>query len=360
MSDEVQRVVGLIEETNYGVVPTSGSPAVDSGPDFHMEIEDSSIKIEGDPLKLPTGSRGTKIVRPGTYLPSPEHSGVVDLKQIGHYLKGVLGDYEYTAGTPGSPGTANIHEFWGGEKRKLPSFTLYGHFDEFIKRCQGTIIQSISMEVSNEFLKFTAKCVSQKDTMIKEMPAAAELKTIEGIVPLAFYDVALEFDGEVPPGIVSSLKWEVSNDIKTDDAFGIGNSRFMLIKPTAGARTNTLEMEVSLEPETVKYIEMFEYGEEGASAPSNCKIAKVPIKITLASICDNPLEKLTIYFPDCMSTVEYSASGSDAIKMKLAPEALKTTNVELEDGVTEVQADVYCKLENLIPEIVPGGVDMIP
>lgn len=355
MANQLQRVFGLIREDDdeYGVVPTSGSPAVDSGPDFHMEITESSIPIEGDLLTLESGSRGTRLKRPGTYLPQPEIEGVVDLKQITHFLLGALGEYVYTAG---GIGEKNIHEFYGGENRKLPSFTSYGHFDEFIKEVSGTLITSLSMEVSNEFITLSVGCVAQKDKLINDMPDATDLKTVDAVIPLAFYDVTLELDGETPPGIVSSFKWEITNDISTDDSIGIG-SRFLTIKPAAGKRTNTVEMEVSLETDTVKYIRMFEYGEEDADEPTDCKIAHVPLTVVLAA-CENPSEKLTIQFPDCTGQVEYSASGADAMMLNLTLDSLKTTDVTLEDGVTAVETDVYCKLENDVPEVVAGGITM--
>jgi hypothetical protein len=352
MANQLQRVFGLIREDDdsYGTTPTADSP------DFHMEITESSIPIEGDLLTLESGSRGTKLKRPGTYLPQPEIEGVVDLKQITHFLLGALGEYVYTAGTPGSPGTANIHEFYGGENRKLPSFTSYGHFDEFIKKVKGTLITSLSMEVSNEFITLSVGCVAQKDQIIDDMPDATELKTVDAVIPLAFYDVTLELDGETPPGIVSSFKWEITNDISTDDSIGIG-SRFLTIKPAAGKRTNTVEMEVSLETDTVKYIRMFEYGDEDADEPSECKIAHIPLTVVFAA-CEDSSEKLTIKFPDCTGQVEYSASGADAIMLNLTLDSMKTTNVELNDGVTEVETDVYCKLENKVPKVVAGGITM--
>lgn len=345
---KLQRVIGLVEESSYGVTPTVGAP------DFHMEVTDSSIPIEGDPLEYESGlSRDLTMVRVGPYIPQPEFEGVVDLKTIGHYLKGVLGQYEFT---PKTGEGKNIHEFWGGENMLLPSFTAFGHFDLFIKKVKGTLIQSLGMEVSNEFIKLTVKCVASKDEKTDGVPEASALKTLTGVIPLAFYDVNLLFDGEVPPGIVRSLKWEVSNDIKTDDATGVG-SRFMLRKPAAGKRTNTLDMEISLEPDTLKYIEMFEYGQEGLNSPSNCLMTTVPLQIVLAA-CENPSEKLTIQFPDNLAKLEYSSSGTDAINMKLSLKSLATTDVELNDGVTSVRTAVYCKLENDIPELLPGGVVM--
>jgi hypothetical protein len=347
MTMKLQRVVGLAEEVTYA------TPI--ANPDFHMEVSDSSIAIEGDPLKFESGlSRDLTLVRPGPYIPQPEFSGLTDLKTIGHFLKGVLGGYEYTAGVGEDP---NVHEIWGSEDLLLPSFTLFGHFDLFVKKVAGALIQSVSLEVSNEFIELAVKTVGSKDSKTNGVPEPTTLKTLVGVVPLTFYEVSMQFGGEVPPGIVSSLKWEVSNDIKTDDAAGIG-SRFMVRKPSAGKRTNTLEFEVSLEPETLKYLEMFEYGEQGATQPSGCKMTTVPIELVLEPCDPSVDEKLTISFPDNLAKVEYSASGSDAIKLKISLESLATTPVELNDGVTEIITSVYCKLENEIPELVPGGVVM--
>jgi hypothetical protein len=102
---------------------------------------------------------------------------------------------------------------------------------------------------------------------------------------------------------------------------------------------------------------MFEYGEEDADEPSECKIAHIPLTVVFAA-CEDPTEKLTIKFPDCTGQVEYSASGADAIMLNLTLDSMKTTNVELNDGVTEVETDVYCKLENKVPKVVAGGITM--
>lgn len=345
---QLQRVIGLVEEEDYMVTPAANTP------DFHMEVTKSSIKIDGEPLKFDSGlSRDVTKVRPGPYVPNPEFESTMDLKTIGHILKGVLGSYVFTEGE----GTAkNIHEIYGGNNMLLPSFTLWGHFDNFIKKVKGFIFNNFTMEVSNEWIKITVKGLAGKDSKTNGVPDPTNLKTLTGVIPLAYYDMALEFDGEVPPGIVSSIKWEVNNNIKSDDASGIG-SRFIVRKPAAGKRENTLETEVSLEPETVKYIEMFEYGEEGATEPSACKIAKIPLKLVI-SACENPSEKLTILFPENAGQVEYDASGSDAMTQKISFTGLGNTETELKDEVTKVLSSVVCTLENDIPELTPGGVVM--
>ncbi len=207
---ELQRVVGMVEEAEYGVAPTVDAP------DFHMEVSDSSVNIDGDPLIFESGmSRDSKLVRPGKYVPTPEFSGVVDLKTIHYFLKGVLGSYKYTAGVAGAK---NTHEIYGGNNMLLPSYTLYGHFDQFVKKITGFIITDLSIEVSNEWMKLTVKGFAGKDSKTDGVPDPSTLKTVVGIIPLAFYDIGLEFDGEVPAGIVSSLKWEIGNNMKNDDA----------------------------------------------------------------------------------------------------------------------------------------------
>ena len=346
---ELQRVIGVVEESEYGVAPSVGAP------DFHIEVTKSQIKIDGDPLQLESGmSRDIRTVRPGPYVPNPEFDGVVDLKTIGHFLKAALGEYKYTAG---SAGAMNTHEIYGLNNMLLPSLTLYGHFDLFVKEVTGFMIDEFSIEVSDEWMKISIKGIAKYDSKTDGVPEPTALKMIETAIPLAFYDVALEFDGEVPAGVISSLKWTLKNNLDADKARGLG-SRFIQVKPKAGKRENELELETSLEPATLKYIEMFEYGEEGLDAPSNCKLTTVPLKMTIAA-CERPTEKLTILFPDNLCTIEYDASGSDAIEPKITLKSLATTETTLKDAVTKVLAAIVCTLENNMPEIVPGGIDML-
>lgn len=346
---ELQRVVGVVEESEWGVAPIVGAP------DFHIEVTKSSIGIDGDPLELESGlSRDLRTVRPGPYVPNPEFEGVVDLKTIGHFLKAALGEYVYTAGAAGA---MNTHEIYGLNNMLLPSLTLYGHFDQFVKEVTGFMVDEISIEVSDEWMTISVKGVAKKDTKTDGVPDPTALKLIETAIPLAFYDVALEFDGAVPAGVISSLSWSLKNNLDADKARGLG-SRFLQQKPLAGKRENELELETSLTPDTLKYIEMFEYGEEGANTPSNCKLTTVPLKITIAA-CERPDEKLTINFPDNLCTIEYDASGSDPIEPKITLKSLATTQTTLKDGTTKVLAAVVCTLENNMPEIVAGGIDML-
>jgi len=346
---ELQRVIGVVEEEEWGEAPVGGAP------DFHIEVTKSAINIDGDPLELESGlSRDLRTVRPGPYVPQPEFDGVVDLKTIGHFLKAALGEYEYTAG---SAGAMNTHEIYGLNNMLLPSLTLYGHFDQFVKEVTGFMVDEISIEVSDEWMSISVKGIAKKDTKTDGVPDPTALKLIETAIPLAFYDVALEFNGEVPAGVISSLSWSLKNNLSPDKARGLG-SRFLQKKPIAGKRENELEMETSLEPDTLKYIEMFEYGEEGLDTPSNCKLTTVPLKITIAA-CERPDEKLTILFPDNLATIEYDASGSDLIEPKITLKSLATTNTTLLDGATDVMAAVVCTLKNNMPEIVPGGIDML-
>jgi PKD repeat protein len=103
---------------------------------------------------------------------------------------------------------------------------------------------------------------------------------------------------------------------------------------------------------------MFEYGEEGANSPQDCIMTTVPLSIVLQA-CENPDEKLTINFPDNLCKVEYSAAGTDAIKLKISMESLATTQVLLNDGITSVLSAVVCTLENYVPELKPGGINML-
>jgi len=345
---ELQRVIGLVEESEWGVVGNEN-------PDFHMEVTKSSLQGDNEPLKLESGlTRGLSTVRTGAYTPQPEFDGVADLKTIGHFLKGVLGEYVYTAG---GSGEMNTHEIYGLNNMLLPSFTLYGHMDLFIKQITGFMIDEFSMEVSDEWINISVKGYAKKDTKTDSVPAPSDLRIIETAIPLAFYDIALDFDGKAPDGVISSFSWNVKNNLNVDKSRGLG-SRFLQKKPVAGKRENEMEIETSLTPETLRYIEMFEYGAEDEDEPTECLLTTVPLKIVIKA-CERPDEKLTILFPDNLCSIEYSASGSDAIEPKISLNALSTTNTTLKDGTTDVLADVVCTLENNMPEIVPGGIDML-
>lgn len=342
MSDtmELNRVFGLAEEANWGVAQTA--------PDWYQEVKSQKIKQDGDPLTLDSGmSRAPTTVRPGPYVPKPSNTHVIDLKRIGHYLKGLLGGYKFTAGADKAP---NVHEFWGSNNKLLPSFTGWGTFDQFTKVITGILMDSMKIEIKDDYITADTDMAAKKDTMIASVPSLTDInaKMLPGATPLVYYEASLLLDNAIPAGIVSSATVQIKNNIKTDDAIGIG-SRFMQAKAQANKRDSTFEIESSMEPATLDLIKAAEYGSKTALEPQ-MTLYEMPAKLTFDPY-DDSQDQMEMTFPSCTIEGEYEAKGADSMNLKCTLKACAKKEVTLNDGTTKILTDIYVKLLNNQPEI---------
>jgi hypothetical protein len=334
------RVLGLKLESVYG-------EASATSPDFHQQVNKAKASLGDEPLTDNGGSRTIKYAKAGAMKPEASYDYNADLKMIGHYFLAFLGNYHFTGGGEGP----NTHEFWGGENQRLPSFTAWSTFDEFMKQLFGAVLDSLKLEISDAFMGGTAEWKYKTEQKIDTIPTPSEQKIIPDNPLIAFYDVALELDGAAPPGVVSSFSFEGKNNLKVEKTLGLG-SRGPQIKPNAGAREIKLKLESLLVAETVDLIEKIEYGAVGNS-PSECKLYKGSIKL-IVEFCEDSDDKLTVFFPECTAQVEYEASGADEIGVTFNLNTLGTKIVTLKDGTTKVMTDMYVLLENDQPEIKAG------
>ncbi len=335
------RILGIKEEATYGV-------ASDTVPDWHQEIEKGKAGLGGEPINYSGGSRMIKKTKAGALNPEASYDMKPDLKRIGHYMKAFLGNYVFTGGGSGP----NVHEFYGSEKRILPSFTGWSTFDYFTKQLLGLVCESLKLEVSDELMNGSAEWKYKTETKINSVPLPADQKMIPGDSLIAFYDTRVEIEGDAPPGIVTNLSFDGKNNLNVDKTRGLGN-RGPQRKPKAQLREIGLEFESTLEPETMALIEKAEYGEVGNN-PSDCKVYKLPLKI-IVDFCEDTDDQLILFFPECNVSVEYEASAADEIDVKFSLQALGTQRVTLEDGVTDIVTDMYVKLLNNQPKIQPGA-----
>ena len=333
------RVVGIKEEARYGVAELA--------PDFHQEVSKAKASLNSTPNTKSSGSRMKKKARAGVYKPTSSIEGEVDLKRIGHYLKAFLDNYKFTNGGSG----VNTHEFWGGENNKLSSFTLWETFDIFEKTIVGALLDNFKMEVSDEYMKFTADFVYKTETSeeIEEIELY-KVKLLDGDYPLMFYDVTVELDENAPPGIVSSFSFDGKNNINVDKTIGLG-SRGPQRKASAQGRDIAISFVSTLERETLELIQKAEYGEVG-SEPSQCKLCKIPLKL-ICNVCEDTTDKLEIVFPECIFAVEYELSEADEIEVTFNLDAMGTGYATRLDG-TRVLTDMYCRLVNDQAEIKSG------
>lgn len=336
-----------------------GKPAV--SPDWHQQVSKLSASLNAEPVTMTGGSRMIRRARAGAVKPTSSVEGNVDMKRIGHYMYAFLGNYGFTAG---SNGGVNTHEFWGGENTSLPSFTLWESFDLMEKTIVGGLLDSLKLEVSEDFMTLAADWIYKDEEMNTISEDTFDEKTIEGAIPLMFYDVSLELDSEVPPGIVSSFSFEGKNNLNQDKTIGLG-SRMPQRKASAQNREISLSFVSTLEKDTLKFIQQAEYGEEGNS-PSECKLYKLPIKL-IASICEDRTDRLEIFFPECLFSIEYEASESDEIEVTFNLQAMGTAKAEITATKNEetgnkisnqnITTDMYVKLVNNQSQITADTAD---
>lgn len=337
----VLRLFGLKEEKTYGEDIDESTV-----PDWHRRVTKSSVKLGDEPFIFTSGSRMDHKVRSGVMNPTAEIEGYVDLKRIGHTLKAFMDNYKFTSGKDG-----NTHEFWGGECSDLTSFSGWATFDEFEKWIKGLVLDSLKLEVSNEAMTSTEEWIYKTEHHNPITENEYEVREVEGAIPLMFYDVGVELDGEPIPGVATSFSFEGNNNLNVDNTIGLG-SRWPQKKAAAQKREIKLSVVSSLTPETVDIIRKAEYGDD-VYDPSECKIWKVDLKLVIG-ICEDPSSTLEILFPQCHVVTEYESSESDETEVTFNLQTLGSKEVTLLDGST-VETDVYAKLVNDVDEISPSG-----
>ena len=359
----VLRVMGLKEESTYGQSVDSSSP------DWHKYVSKASFALNDEAILFGDGSRMNSTARPGILKPTGSVESKVDLKTIGHLFRAFLDQYEYTEDAEETglqnihefdqyeytedaeeTGLQNIHEFWGAESSELTSFYGEATFDEFIKYVYGMMLDSLKLEVSDEAMTSTEEWIykTQKEEDLEE--SSFEVLDIEDAIPVMFYDVSVEIDGQPAPGVNSSFSFEGKNNLNVDSTIGLG-SRAPQIKARAQKREITVSLVSTLRPETVDLIKKAEHG-EAKNTPSECKIYKMELKVIIAA-CENANDKCEITFPSAIVAVEYESSESDDIEVTFNLTALGSGTVEKADG-TEITTDMYVKLVNNMDEISPS------
>jgi len=342
------RVFGMKEEEEYAdTVDWSNYE-----PDFHQEVSSADFKLNDDPTLISGGSRMYKGGRAGVMKPTGSTEGKVDLQRIGHYFKALLDNYVFTEG---SNDDMNIHEFYGGEGTILTSFSAIQTYDIFQKQLIGLLLDSLKLEVSDEYMTFNADWIYATESIQKIDESEYERLEMEGDIPLMFYDVSVKLDNKNPEGVQTSFSCEVKNNHNVDGTIGLG-SRYPQKRANAQKREIDLQLVTYLDDETLDTIIAGEYGDTEILQPSSCKIMKIPLELNVA-ICEDADRKMKILFPECILNVEYDMSDADAIEVTIKLTAMGTGKVTLADGTTEVTTDMYIKLENDMPEI---GAEVTP
>ena len=324
---------------------TYGSPSVSTAnydPDFWNSANSVDFKLNDEPVVRSGSSRMNKRARAGIMKPTGSTEADADLQQLAYYFYGFLDNYVYTAG--GSGATVHTHEFYGGEGKELPSFRGIAMYDMLKKYLRGMLIDELKIDVSSENMTVGAEWIYKTESAaINEAFTEPDDLTNEEIF-IMFYDVSLKLNNAALDGVSTAFSFSGKNNHDVDKTIGLG-SRYPQKRALAGKRENEITITTSLTSDTARSILNAEYGEVNATSPSSCKLLQLPLEVNVAH-CENGNISAKILFPKCNVRVEYNYSGADIIEATLSLDTLGSGTVELADGTTEVETDMYVKIVN--------------
>ena len=337
----VDRGYGIEIEDTYGDTTVTKS---NFAPEWWSEAESVDFKLNDEPVTKSGGSRMNKRARAGVIKPTGSTKAEADLQRLTYYFYGFLDNYVYTAGTSNAP---NIHEFYGGEGKELPSFRGIAVFDMLKKYIYGMLEDGLKLECSDDSLSVEADWLykTEKAGIIGQSGETfTRPDDLDDDLFIMFYDISLKLNNAALDGVSTSFSFDGKNNHDVDATIGFG-SRAPQVRALAGKREIDLELTTTLTSETVRSILNAEYGEVNALEPSACKILQVPLEVNVA-LCENANISCKILFPKCTVKAEYDMSGSDNIEVTMSLATLGSGSVTLADGTTSVTTDMYVKLVN--------------
>lgn len=329
----VARYVGLANESEFN----QGSPPEAQ---VHVDIASATLDAPGDTQMFYGGGlqRSARLHRPGFYAPTGNIVYAFDIKTIGFLLAWALGGYSFKD-DGGEASGHHKHQFYGSPLNILPSFVARVGKDHFEHVFSGCVINSLEIQVEDEFTMATADITAAKDRK-------ATLKSIQDLLlpeeyPLAFYEVTAfkEYEGEDEDEIsakVKSITITIDNNQDAEAGRGLGSRHPYRI--IAGERETTISKPLFYEG-SGPLAEL--WGEDSgvsATGPS-------PFQLRL-EFDSGEHGNMEIKFPNTIYTqVQQQPSGRDEIVQETEARAVLGTTMELHNGA-EVDTEVFVNLEN--------------
>ena len=341
----VDRGYGIEIEDTYGDTTVTKS---NFAPEWWSEAESVDFKLNDEPVTKSGGSRMNKRARAGVIKPTGSTKAEADLQRLTYYFYGFLDNYVYTAGTSNAP---NIHEFYGGEGKELPSFRGIAVFDMLKKYIYGMLEDGLKLECSDDSLSVEADWLykTEKAGIIGQSGETfTRPDDLDDDLFIMFYDISLKLNNAALDGVSTSFSFDGKNNHDVDSTIGFG-SRAPQVRALAGKREIDLELKTTLTSDTVRSILNAEYGEVNALEPSACKILQVPLEVNIA-LCEISGVACKIVFPKCTIRAEYDMSGSDNIEVTMNLATLGSGTVTLADD-SDITTDMYVKLTNGLDEL---------
>lgn len=347
----VDRGFGLEIEERYGSVDANGVrlPPNQFNPDWWDDLADTvDFQLDDEPVTRSGTSRMKKKARAGVLNPKGSTSTDADLQRLLWYMYGTLDNYIFTEDPDG-----NIHEFYGGEGKALPSFRGIAVYDMLKQYLYGLVIDKLSLEANKENVTIKTDWIYQtEESEIIGRNGATFIKPEELVddLFLMFYDLEVELNYKELDGVSTELTFEVDNGHDVDKVLGFG-SRGPQKRPPATNREIKPSLKTTLTEDTVDAILAAKYGDVNVLKPTQCKILKQPLKINIA-LCEDPVSRASILFPECTLLAKFDMSGADAIEVSMDMESLGTNTALLANG-NEITTDMYVKIISNQPKLQP-------
>lgn len=336
--------MGIVLEDTYAedAIKEGGTPT------FHIQTESHNPGLNDENQFLNMGEMAPVRDRKGYAAPTADVTTSADTKVFPWFAYLLLGNYKFTEdGYTNGNVTKNVHEFWGGKKRNLPSATIAWATEGLEKISWGNILSSLSFTANNEITKLEPSFVFSNEKSV-EIDIDAYDTTLLDTIPFIGYDWELEFD-TFGKSIANDAEIEIDNNINTDKLTVLG-SRFYERRPKADKRDSTITVSTVFDEEILDLVIKAMYGEkvktEGYYYPSECKSLHDGITLK-AQTCEESNEYVLIRFPYCSieldSPIE-AAESAPEVTFKITP--LYNRTVTMKDGNSSKLTDMYVQVVN--------------
>lgn len=324
---QIYRYAGFGKESTFG---TAVAPTIFIAPNKISMDPPSGVSIP-----VPDGMGRTRRSKvPGYYVPKGGLEYNPDLISIGWLYDWLLsGGYVFTAGSGGSP-VLNTHEMYGDNNNVPDSFSLYTGKDVFEHAFTGTVLNGITMNVSNNLATATLDMMAQMDSGAT-LKSESDITTLVTGSKLSFDEATCSINGQDQSAYVKSFNIGISNNMNTDVGQTIG-SRFPR-RFRSAARSITFSIQLLFEN-----LDMFElyWGDPDGVDVNGSDLFALKPKFTIGD------QYLEYHLPQVeIDTINTQPSGTDVLMQTISGTAYLEEDVVLASTAT-VDTDVLITIVN--------------
>ena len=318
-------------------------------PEFYVQTTSHNPDLNDENQKLNLGSMAVVKDRQGYPEPTGDISTSADVKVFQQYMYYLLGNYKYTAeGHDAADGTKkHLHEFWGGERKSMPSASCAFTYDDFMEKITvGTILSSMKLTIGKELTTLEPSIVYSTERVTKINIDDYEHNMLDAI-PLIGYDYTVQI-GESFGEVISDLEIELDNNVNTDKCTVLG-SRWYKRKPRFEKRDISITATTLFDEDNYETIIEAMHGRynprsDGYNYPHDCVSfhEKVVIK---ARTCEDTDEFILMVFPWCIIELEPIEANEGVLEASLTITPEKVKSVTMKDGTKKV-TDIFVQVVN--------------